>query len=198
MNALGVMASFVQVTMRHNLSKAFSITNKLIDIKLFSKHHIRHLPRWAHRRPVRVIYGEDSNNDQVNYAEKLKIERESIQSLTKDQEDLLGNTDMTFKDKETVIDITKSMNTSLSKSAKDVTKRTKPESKLHSTWDHVSDETKVSNAEKTEKRSLQSKTKKARKVEENLEKKASKLKESAAKAGVPVYTKLQDNDPKLR
>lgn len=195
------MAYFVQVVTRHNLSKACSITNKLIDIKLLSKQHIRHLPRWSHRRPIRVIYGEDLSNDQVNYEKKLKIERESIQSLTKDQEDLLENADMTVKDKETVIDITKSINTSFYKSTANVnydTKHTKLESKLHSTWDHVSDEPKVSKVEKSQKSNLQSNTRKGRKLEAKLERKTIKVKESAVRAGVPVYTKLQDNDPKFR
>jgi hypothetical protein len=194
------MACFVQVAVRHNLSKAFSITTKLVGIKLFSKQHIRHLPRWAHRRPVRVNYGEDLNSDRVNYVEKLKIERESIQSITKD-EDVLENSDMTCKDKETVTGITESVNTSVSKSATNVNynaKRAEPESKLHRTWGRVSDETKVSALDETQKSSLQSKTKKVRKLEERLERKANKMKESAAKAGVPVYTKLQDNNPKLR
>jgi hypothetical protein len=194
------MGSFVQVAMRHNLSKAFNITNKIMDIKLLSKQHVRHYPRWAHRRPIRVIYGEDSNRDQVNYAEKLKTERESFQSLSKDQEDLLGNTDMTCKDKEAVIDThtTKLINTSLSTSAADVycdAKCTESELKPHYTWDNVSEKMKVG---ETQKGSLQSKTKKTRKLEEKQERKANKLKDSASKAGVPLYTKLQDNDPKLR
>jgi hypothetical protein len=197
------MSSFVQLITRHNLSNAFITSKTLIDLKLFTKQHVRHLPRWAHRRPLRVIYADDSSKDDVNYAEKLRIERECIQSGTKHQEDVFENADIIRRDEETVINThtTKSVNTCLPKSAINVNydaKCTMPELKLHSTWDKESDKTKVPKAESTQKSSLQLKSKKERKVEKKVERKAIKVMESAAGAGVPVYTKLQNNDPKLR
>jgi hypothetical protein len=196
-----VMASFVQFAMRHNLAKALLVKNSHVDIISFPKQHVRHLPRWAHRKPIRVIYAEDSKNDKVNYAEKLKIERECIQSVTNDQENRFKNADLVFKDNETISSDRSSMsvNTSMSRSRTDVKydkKCTMPKSKFHSVMDRESDTAEVHEAETTQKSSGQSK--KARKLEAKKERKANRIKESAAKAGVPVYTKLPDNDPKLR
>lgn len=194
------MASFVQFAMRHYLTKALLVKSSHVDIISFPKQHVRHLPRWAHRRPIRVIYAEDAKNDKVNYADKLKIERECIQSVTNDQENRFENEDLVFKNNETISSSSNSMsvNTSMSTSGTDVNydkKHTMPKSKFHSVRDHESDTAKVHEAETTQKSSMQSK--KARKLQAKEERKASRIKESAAKAGLPVYTKLPDNDPKL-
>jgi hypothetical protein len=193
------MASFVQFAMRHYLVKALLVKNSHVDIIPFPKQHVRHLPRWAHRRPIRVIYAEDSKNDKVNYAEKLKIEKECIQSVTKDQENRFENADLVFKDDETISSSTMTVNTSMSRSGTDINydkKCTMPKSKFHSVRDCESDTAEVHETETTQKSSMQSK--KARKLEAKKERKANRVKESAAKAGVPMYTKLPDNDPKLR
>jgi hypothetical protein len=193
------MASFVQFAMRHYLAKALLVKNCHMDMIVFPKQHVRHHPRWAHRRPIRVIYAEDSEKDKVNYAEKLKIERECIQHVTNDHDNRFENADLAFKANETIIGGTMSVNTSMSRSATDVNydkKHTMPKSKFHSVRDYESDTAEVHEAETTQKSSTQSK--KARKLEAKKERKANRIKESATKAGVPVYTKLPDNDPKLR
>ena len=198
-NGSGVMTSVVQLVMRLSLRKAFGITNKPNDMKLLMKQHVRHNPRWAHRRPLRIIYPEDINKHEVNYAEKLKIERESIQFPTKDRENVFEEPDMTFVDKDTVINDAKPVNTSAINLKSDI-KHTVTESKLRHTWVHERDKMKlkVPNAETTHNPNLQSKPKKVRKLEAKQERKADKIKESAARAGVPVYKKLPDNDSMLR
>lgn len=193
------MASVVQLVMRLSLRKAFSITNKPNDMKLFMKQHVRHHPRWAHRRPLRIIYPEDINKDEVNYAEKLKIERESIQFPTKAREGVFEEPDMTFIDEETVINNARPVNTSALNVKSDI-KHTVTESKLRHTWFHERDKMKLNspNAETTHNSSIQSKPKKLRKLEAKQERKANRLKESSARAGIPVYKKLPDNDTILR
>jgi hypothetical protein len=193
------MASFVQFAVRHYLAKALLVKNSHMDMIVFPKQHVRHLPRWAHRRPIRVTYAEDSKKDKVNYAEKLKIERECIESETNDHETRFKNADLAFKDNETIISSTMLVNTSMSKSGGDVNddeKYTVTKSKFHRVRDYESDTAEVHAAKTTQKSSTQSK--KARKLEAKKERKANRIKESAGKAGVPVYTKLPDNDPKLR
>jgi alanine racemase len=185
--------------MRHYLAKALLIKNSHVDMIVFPKQHVRYLPRWAHRRSIRVIYAEDSKKDKVNYAEKLEIERECIQSVAKDQENRFENADLASKDNETIINSTMSVNTSMTRSGTDINyvkKHTMPRSKFHSVRDHEIDTAEVHEAETTQKSSKQSK--KERKLEAKKERKTNRIKESAAKAGVPVYTKLPDNDPKLR
>jgi hypothetical protein len=197
-NGSEIMASFVHFGIRHYLAKALLVKNSLMDMTVFPKQHVRHLPRWAHRRPIRVIYAEDSKEGKVNFPDKLKIERECIQSVTNDQENRLENTDLVFKDTETIISSTISANTSMPRSVTDInydTKHTVPKSRFHSV-DHESDTADVYEAETKQKSTIQSK--KARKLEAKKERKANRIKESAAKAGVPVYTKLPDNDTKLR
>ena len=193
------MASVVQLVMRLSLRKAFGVTNKPNDMKLLMKQHVRHYPRWAHRRPLRIIYPEDINKDEVNYAEKLKIERECIQFPTKDREDVFEEPDMTFMDKETVINNARPVNTS-TLNVKSGIKHTVTESKLRHAWIRERDKMKpnVPNAETTYNSNLQSKPKKVRKLEAKQERKANRLKESSARAGIPVYKKLPDNDSMLR
>jgi hypothetical protein len=178
--------------MRRNLPRAFAVANKLYDVKLLMKQHVRHHPRWAHRRPLRIIYPEDSNKDEVNYAEKLKIERE-------DQEGACENVDVTFKDKETVISNARSVNTCDTNVKYDI-RHAMAESKLRNTWVHKSDKTKLNlpDGETTQIGNLLPKSKKVRKLEAKEERKANRVKESAARAGVPVYKKLPDNDSTLR
>jgi hypothetical protein len=192
------MASFVNFGIRHYLAKALLVKNSPMDMTVFSMQHVRHLPRWAHRRPIRVIYAEDSKEGKVNYADKLKIERECIQSVKNDQENRFKNTDLVFKDNETIISNTIAANTSMPRPGTDVnyvTKYAVPKSKFRSV-EHESDTAEVHEAEIKQKNNIQSK--KARKLEAKKERKANRIKESAAKAGVPVYTKLPDNDTKLR
>lgn len=191
------MASFLQFAMRHYLAKALLVKSSHVDMIVFSKQYVRHLPRWAHRRPIRVIYAEDTKKDKANYAEKLKIERECIQSVTNDQEKRFENADLVFKDNETIISSTMPVNTFSSGTDVNYDERhTMSNSKFHNVKDYESDTAEVNEAETTQKSSTQSK--KARKLEAKKERKANKIKESAAKAGVPLYTKLPDNDPKLR
>ncbi|GFG33567.1 hypothetical protein Cfor_03462 [Coptotermes formosanus] len=183
---------------RRSLPKAFGVTNKLNDMKLPMKQHVRHHPRWAHRRPLRIIYPEDLNKEEVNYAEKLKVERESIPFPAKDQEDVFENADITFKDKETIISNARSVNTSATNVKYNI-KHTVTESKLHNAWIQENYKTKISlpNAETTQNSNLQSKSKKVRKLEAKQERKAHRIKESAARAGVPIYKKLPDDDSTL-
>jgi hypothetical protein len=168
-------------------------------MKLPMKQHVRHHPRWAHRRPLRIIYPEDLNKEEVNYAEKLKVERESIPFPAKDQEDVFENADITFKDKETIISNARSVNTSATNVKYNI-KHTVTESKLHNAWIQENYKTKISlpNAETTQNSNLQSKSKKVRKLEAKQERKAHRIKESAARAGVPIYKKLPDDDSTLR
>jgi len=198
-NGSGVMASVVQLVMRLSLRKAFEIKNKPNDMKLLMKQHVRHLPRWAHRRPLRIIYPEDVNKDEVNYAEKLKIERESIRFPTKGREDVFEEPDVTFIDKETVINNARPVNTPAI-NVKSGIKHTVTESKLRNTWVHERDKMKlnVPNAETTRNKNLQSKPKKVRKLEAKQERKANRIKESAVRAGIPLYKKLPDTDSTLR
>jgi len=193
------MASVVQLVMRLSFRKAFGITNKPNDMKLLMKQHVRHHPRWAHRRPLRIIYPEDINKDEVNYAEKLKIERESIQFPTEDRENVFEEPDMTFVDKETIINDARPVNTSAI-NLKSGIKHTVTESKFRQSWVHEGDKMKlkVPNAETTHNPNLQLKPKKVRKLEAKQERKAERIKESAARAGIPVYKKLPDNDSMLR
>jgi hypothetical protein len=193
------MTSVVQLVMRLSLRNAFGNTNKPNDMKLLMKQHVRHYPRWAHRRPLKIFYPEDFNRDKVNYAEKLKIERESIQFPTKDREDVFEEPGTTFMDKETVINNAALVNTSAINVKCDI-KHTVTESKLRNTWVHGRDKMKLNlpNAETTQNSNLQSKSKKVRKLEAKEERKTNRLKESAARAGVPVYKKLPDNDSTLR
>jgi len=193
------MASVLQLVVRLSLRKAFDITNKPNDMKFVMKQHVRHHPRWAHRRPLRIIYPEDVNKDEVNYAEKLKIERESIQFPPKDRKDVFEEPDMTFMDKETVINNARPVNTSALNVKSDI-KHTVAESKLRHTWVHERDKMKLNipNAETTHNTNLQSKPKKVRKLEAKQERKDNRIKESAARAGIPVYKKLPDNDSLLR
>lgn len=193
------MASVVQLVMRLSLRKSFGITNTPKDVKLLMKQHVRHHPRWAHRRPLRIIYPEDLNKDEVNYAEKLKIERESIQFPTKNRKDVFEEPDMTCMDKETVINSARPVTTTAINVKSDI-KHTVTESKLRRTWDHERDKMKlnVPNAETTHNSNLQSKPKKVRKLEAKQERKANRIKESSARAGIPVYKKLPDNDSMLR
>lgn len=192
------MACVVQLIMRRSLPKAFGITNRLNSMKLLMKHHVRYHPRWAHRRPLRIIYPEDSNKDEISYAEKLKIERDNIQFPAKDQEDMFENSDMTIKDKETIINNARLVNTCATDVKYDI-KHTMTESKLHSAWGHESDKTKINlqHEETTQNSNLESKSKKVRKLEAKQERKANNIKESAARAGVPVYKKLPDDDSTL-
>jgi hypothetical protein len=185
--------------MRRSLPKAFGITNRLNSMKLLMKHHVRYHPRWAHRRPLRIIYPEDSNKDEISYAEKLKIERDNIQFPAKDQEDMFENSDMTIKDKETIINNARLVNTCATDVKYDI-KHTMTESKLHSAWGHESDKTKINlqHEETTQNSNLESKSKKVRKLEAKQERKANNIKESAARAGVPIYKKLPDDDSTLR
>ena len=193
------MASVLQLVMRLSLRKAFGVSNKPNDMKLLMKQHVRHHPRWAHRNPLRIIYPEDINKDEVNYAEKLKIERESIQFPTKDRENIFEEPDMTFIDKETVINNARPVNTSGLNVKSDI-KHTVTESKLRHTWVHERDKIKlnVPNAETTHNSNVQWKPKKVRKLEAKQERKANRIKESSARAGIPVYKKLPDNDSMLR
>jgi hypothetical protein len=145
------------------------------------------------------MYAEDSKEGKVNYAEKLKIERECIQSVMNDQENRFQNTDLVFKDNEPIISSTVSENTSMPRSVTNVnydTKHRVAKSEFHSAEDHESDTAEVHESHTTHK-SLK-KSKKERKLEAKKERKWNRIKESAAKAGVPVYTKLPDNDTKLR
>jgi hypothetical protein len=107
--------------------------------------------------------------------------------------------DMTFMDKETVINNARPVNTS-AVNVKSGIKHTVTESKLRHAWVHERDKMKlnVPNAETTHNTNLQSKPKKVRKLEAKQERKANSIKESAVRAGIPVYKKLPDNDSTLR
>jgi hypothetical protein len=166
-------------------------------MKFLMKQLVRHYPRWAHRRPLRTIYPEDLNKDEVNYAEKLKIERESIQFPRRDREDVFEEPDTTFMDKETVNKYGRPVNTSSINVRSDI-KDTWTESKLRHTLVHKRDKIQLNlpNAETTHSSNLLSK--KVRKLEAKQERKANRINESATRAGVPVYKKLPDNDTLLR
>jgi hypothetical protein len=168
-------------------------------MKLLMKQHVRPYPRWAHRRPLRIFYPGDLNKDEVNYAEKLKIERESIRFPTKDREYVFEEPDTTFMDKETVNNNTRPVNTSAVDVKSDV-QHTVTESKLRHILVHKRDKMKLNlpNAETTLNSNLQLKSKKVRKLEAKQERKANRIKESATRVGLPVYKKLPDNDSLLR
>ncbi|XP_069703756.1 rRNA methyltransferase 3, mitochondrial isoform X2 [Periplaneta americana] len=189
------MAHLLQIGLRHNLSKVFNITSQLMTVQITSKRQARHIPRRLHRRPLQVFYPEDSNEDTFNYREKLRVERENVQSTFSktDIENTVLNSHSYGKDTDSI----KLKDSSVIKSDYE---GNVPHSGLYDTSNNASTSLELepsSELEIPQKSSSKLKSKKERKLEKKQEMKTLKIKESAAKAGVPVYTKLQDNDPKL-